>query len=73
MAEISVKSDVTGVVCKVMAQVGDAVAEYDPIVLIESMKMEIPVAAPKGGTIASILVSDGEMVGEGDPVAVLKT
>lgn len=66
MPELKVMSDVTGMVCKVLVRPGDVVAEFDPLVLIESMKMEVPVAAPKAGTVAAVLVAEGEMVAEGD-------
>lgn len=73
MAEISVKSDVTGIVCKVLVRPGDVVAEFDPMVMIESMKMEVPVAAPRAGTIKTVLVAEGEMVSDGDTTVTLST
>jgi len=66
-----VKSEITGTVWKIMAKVGDAVAEEDQIMILESMKMEIPVLAPEAGTIREIRVSEGEAVSEGQVVAVL--
>jgi biotin carboxyl carrier protein len=73
MANVDVKSEITGVVCKVVVAVGDAVGEFDPIVLVESMKMEIPVAAPKAGRITAIHVREGDMIAEGDSAATLST
>ena len=53
------------------AKAGDKVAEDDPIVVLESMKMEIPVGAPVDGTVKEILVAEGDTVQEGDEVAVM--
>ncbi len=73
MADLKVVSEVTGIVVKVVVAVGNDVVEFDPVVLIESMKMEIPVAAPRDGTIGAIHVAEGELVSEGDTVATLTT
>ena len=73
MAEVKVLSEVTGLVMKIEAAVGAQVAEFDPVVLIESMKMEIPVSAPCAGTIGAVLVTEGALVSEGDVVALLNT
>jgi biotin carboxyl carrier protein len=73
MAEMRVESEVTGMVCQVLVKPGDVVAEFDPVVLIESMKMEIPVAAPKAGTITAVHVVEGAMVSEGDVTVTLST
>ena len=53
-------------------EVGDEVAEEDPVVILESMKMEIPVGAPAAGRVAEILVEEGEAVEEGQEVAVIE-
>ena len=50
---------------------GDAVAAGDPVIVLESMKMEIPVEAPRAGTVREIKVAEGQTVQEGDTVAVL--
>ncbi len=71
MANIEVRSEISGVVCKVVVQAGDVVAEFDPLVLVESMKMEIPVAAPKAGTVTAVHVAEGARVGEGDVTVTL--
>ena len=68
MKEMDVTSEVTGNVWKVLMQVGDRVEADEPIVLVESMKMEIPVVSERAGTIAAILVSEGDPVSEGDVV-----
>jgi biotin carboxyl carrier protein len=71
MAEIRVKSEISGSVWKVLKQPGEAVAEEEPVLLLESMKMEIPVMAPRDGTVKEIRVQEGEAVAEGDVVAVI--
>jgi biotin carboxyl carrier protein len=50
---------------------GDTVEEDEPILILESMKMEIPVVAPEGGTVAEILVQPEQTVSEGSVVARL--
>jgi biotin carboxyl carrier protein len=58
-------------VWRILAKVGDKVAEEDQIMILESMKMEIPVLSPDAGTIKEILVREGDAVSEGQAVAVL--
>ena len=65
MASIEVKSDITGTVWKVLKRPGEAVTADEPIVILESMKMEIPVTSPEPGVIEEIRVKEGETVGEG--------
>ena len=72
MAEIQLESPVTGVVWKVVAGPGTVVAAGDTILIVESMKMEIPVEATEAGTVAEVMVSEGDQVSEGDWVAVLE-
>ena len=67
------ETPVTGVVWKVIAEPGAKVAAGDPVVIMESMKMEIPVEAPADGTITEILVAEGDPARQDDPVAVLET
>ncbi len=71
MADIEVKSDVTGAVWKVLVEVGAEVAEDDTLVILESMKMEIPISAPEDGTVKSIALAEGDAVTEGQLVLVL--
>ena len=71
MAELRVESEITGKVWQIEAKVGDSVAEDDPIIILESMKMEIPIAAPAGGKILELLVAEGDAVEEGQEVAVM--
>jgi acetyl-CoA carboxylase biotin carboxyl carrier protein len=69
---IDVKSEITGKVWKIEAAVGQAVAEEEPIIILESMKMEIPVLAPGPGKVKEILVAEGDSVTEGQKVAILE-
>jgi len=71
MADRTIKADITGRVWKVLVQPGTQVAEDEPIMMIESMKMEIPVVAPSPGVIKSILVGEGDDVAEGQEVAII--
>jgi acetyl-CoA carboxylase biotin carboxyl carrier protein len=72
MAKVDVKTEITGNIWKIVAQVGDALAQDDPILILESMKMEIPVAAPESGKLVEILVTEGDTVDEGTVVARLE-
>ena len=72
MAELRVKSEITGKVWQIEASVGQELAEEDPIVILESMKMEIPVVAPVDGVVKEILVAEGDAVREGQDVAVME-
>lgn len=67
-----IESEVTGVVCRIEAQPGQVVAEGDTLLLVESMKMEIPICADRAGTVAEVLVAEGDMVSDGQVVAVLR-
>jgi biotin carboxyl carrier protein len=67
-----VTAQIAGKLCKVEKAVGDAVEEEDVIVIIESMKMEIPVEAPRAGTIARIAVAEGDSIEEGMILAVIE-
>ena len=71
MAETRVKSEITGKVWQIEASPGDRLEEEDPIIVLESMKMEIPVVAPIDGTLKEILVGEGDTVQEGQDVAVM--
>lgn len=66
-----IKAHITGVVYQVTAKPGDRVQAGDPVVVLESMKMEIPVEAPRAGAVQEIRVKEGQTVQEGDTVAVL--
>ena len=71
MARREVQSEITGRVWKIEAQPGDQVAVDQPIVILESMKMEIPIAAPAAGRVAEICVTEKDVVEEGQIIAVL--
>jgi len=71
MARREVQSEITGRVWKIEAQPGERVAVDQPIVILESMKMEIPISAPIAGTVAEVLVTEKDVVEEGQIVAVL--
>jgi acetyl-CoA carboxylase biotin carboxyl carrier protein len=64
-----VKTEITGNVWKVLREAGDKIAEDEPIIILESMKMEIPVSAPESGIIVEILVETDQIVLEGSIVA----
>jgi acetyl-CoA carboxylase biotin carboxyl carrier protein len=72
MALVDVKTEITGNVWKIVAKVGDELKEDEPILILESMKMEIPVSAPEAGTVREILVNEGEVATEGTVVARLE-
>ena len=73
MARSEVKSEISGRVWKLEARVGDRVAADDAILILESMKMEIPVSALVPGRILEIRVAEKDLVEEGQVVAVLET
>ena len=73
MARVEVTSEVTGNVWQVHIEVGANVEAEDVILVLESMKMEIPVSAPEDGTIKEIKVAEGEVVQEGAVIAVLES
>ena len=68
---IKVEAGAAGKVFKVEKKVGDAVKKGDAVVIIEAMKMEIPVVAPEDGTVASIDVAVGDMIEAGAVLATL--
>jgi acetyl-CoA carboxylase biotin carboxyl carrier protein len=67
----SVTAHITGTVWKIEVKVGDAVTEGQSCVILESMKMEMPVEAPVAGKVASITCSEGHPVSEGDVLLTL--
>ena len=72
MAETRIRSEIAGSVWKIEVRVGDSVAEDDPLIILESMKMEIPLLAPRAGLVREILVREGESIGEGDVAVILE-
>ena len=68
----TVLAELVANVLKVTAKAGDTVGPDDTLVILESMKMEIPVLAEVAGTIAELKVAEGEVVLDGDPIAVIE-
>ncbi|MGI9409677.1 MAG: acetyl-CoA carboxylase biotin carboxyl carrier protein subunit [Hyphomicrobiaceae bacterium] len=69
MAIVDVKTEITGNVWKVLLEAGASVEEDEAIVILESMKMEIPVSAPEKGKIVEVLVEPEQTITEGTVVA----
>jgi acetyl-CoA carboxylase biotin carboxyl carrier protein len=69
---VDVQAEMVANVWKVVVAAGDTVAEGDPLVILESMKMEIPIESPAGGTVKEIRVQEGGVVQEGDVIAVVE-
>jgi acetyl-CoA carboxylase biotin carboxyl carrier protein len=70
MADI--EAHITGNVWKVEVEVGDEITDGDTVVILESMKMEIPVEAEDDGTVKEIRCEEGQAVSEGDVLVVLE-
>jgi biotin carboxyl carrier protein len=68
---VEVEAQIAGNVWKIETQVGAQVREEDVLLILESMKMEIPVVAPRAGTVAEIRVQPDDKIQEGDVVVVL--
>lgn len=68
----NVEAEMVANVWKVLIAPGQAVEAGDTLVILESMKMEIPVEAPVGGTIGAVNVEEGGVVQEGDVIAVIE-
>ncbi|WP_409299055.1 acetyl-CoA carboxylase biotin carboxyl carrier protein subunit [Peribacillus sp. SCS-26] len=70
MAEI--RSNMAGSVWKILVSEGETVTEGQDIIILESMKMEIPISAEQSGTISGLKVSEGDFVNDGDLLATLE-
>ncbi len=68
----NVEAHITGTVWKIEVAVGDSIDEGDTVVILESMKMEMPVEAEDGGTVREIRCQEGQAVNEGDTLVVLE-
>ena len=68
---MQIKSEIAGSVWKIIGEEGATLAADETILILESMKMEIPITAPKTGTLTKLLVAEGDMIGEGQPVATV--
>jgi acetyl-CoA carboxylase biotin carboxyl carrier protein len=66
-----VKAELVGNLWKIVVEVGQQVEEDDTLMILESMKMEIPITTPVPGTVQQILVKEGEVVQEGQTVAII--
>jgi acetyl-CoA carboxylase biotin carboxyl carrier protein len=66
-----VEANITGTVWKIEVSVGDRVEEGDTVVILDSMKMEMPIETEDDGTVAEIRVEEGQAVSEGDVLVVL--
>ncbi|MDI1459793.1 biotin/lipoyl-binding carrier protein [Catellatospora sp. KI3] len=67
-----IRAEMVANVWKVVAQAGDEVSGGDTLVILESMKMEIPVIAESDGVVSKIAVNEGDVVQEGDLIAVIE-
>jgi acetyl-CoA carboxylase biotin carboxyl carrier protein len=67
-----IEAHITGTVWKIECEVGQAIAEGDTVVILESMKMEMPVEAEDEGTVKEIVCKEGQSVSEGDTLVVLE-
>jgi acetyl-CoA carboxylase biotin carboxyl carrier protein len=72
MADINVHSEITGMVWKILVKEGQGVEEDETLMILESMKMEIPLCATEDGTVKSINVEEGGQIAEGDVACVLE-
>ena len=70
--KVKVTSEIAGQVWKVVASVGDELTEDDVIIILESMKMEIPILAPRAGKLAALHVNEEDMISEDQAVADLE-
>lgn len=71
MPEIKIVTEVAGRICATPVQVGGTVGDGDDVVVVEAMKMEIPVPAPTSGTLTSLLVKIDDLVAEGQTIAIV--
>jgi acetyl-CoA carboxylase biotin carboxyl carrier protein len=67
----TVSAHITGTVWKIEGREGDAIEEGQVCVILESMKMEMPLEAPRAGTVEKVHVTEGQSIAEGDPVVTL--
>jgi acetyl-CoA carboxylase biotin carboxyl carrier protein len=71
MAKVEIRSEVTGTVWKILVNEGDRVAEEDPLMILESMKMEIAVESTADGTVSSIVVKENDAISAGDLACII--
>ena len=73
MMAVDVCAHITGTVWKIETKVGDSVSEGQTLVILESMKMEMPIESPESGVVAEVVVSEGQAVEEGDVIVRLNS
>jgi biotin carboxyl carrier protein len=72
MPQTKILSELNAMVWKIEATAGQRVAAGDTLIVLEAMKMEIPVTSPRDATVAAILVAEKQMVAEGEALALLE-
>ena len=72
MAEVEIRSELAGIVRKIEVPAGGVIKADEVLLILECMKMEIPVLVPQGGKVKEILVAEGAVIEEGEILAVLE-
>ena len=72
MARVEVRTEMAGTVKELLVAVGDPAAEAQELLILESMKMEVPVESPATGRVAELCVEAGAVIAEGDLLLVLE-
>jgi len=72
MPLLDVKSEIAGTVWKILVRPGDSVSEDQVLMILESMKMEIPLTTPEEGVVKEIRVMEGDQIAEGEVAAILE-
>ena len=72
MSDETIESEIAGTVWKIEVKVGEKVDEDDVLMILETMKMEIPAMATRDGTVSEILVAEGDGITEGQPLVRIK-
>jgi biotin carboxyl carrier protein len=72
MAEIEIRSELAGIVRKIEVPAGGQIKADEALLILECMKMEIPVLVPQGGKVKEILVAEGAVIEEGQKLAILE-
>lgn len=73
MSLINVESELAGTVWSIPVSPGETVEEDDPLVMVEAMKMEIPISAPRDGVVKEIKVAEGDLISAGQIVVILES
>ena len=72
MGEVTVRSELNAIVWKIEVAAGAAVTTGDTLIILEAMKMEIPVASPHAGIVKTVVVDEKQQVAEGQPLVLLQ-